>query len=84
MLGLILHSFSIKNVCIVVKEQSTVMPWLFHQRNKAQSNQAWKHHTKQFPFHFGEVSCDLHRIVIAQIPEVLFVYITGQVEVGLI
>lgn len=26
---------------------------------------------------------DLHRIVIAQILEVLFVYITGQVEVGL-
>jgi hypothetical protein len=27
---------------------------------------------------------DLHRIVIAPVPEFLFVYITGQVEMGLI
>lgn len=32
----------------------------------------------------GRFLVDLHRIIIAPVPEILFVYIMGQVEVGLI
>lgn len=40
----------------------------------------------QLPFHYGgcRFLVDMHRIIITPVPEILFVYIMGQVEVGLI